>query len=108
MYRRTLAIVVLSSVVLVSGCARASETADAFDVEKLFATSCGWCHSNGGRAAGRGPQLMGTTLSDGEIVRRIVAGSPGKMPGFGATFKDVELLAIIKYIRELKPEGAPK
>ena len=25
-----------------------------FDVEQLFATTCGWCHSDGGRAAGKG------------------------------------------------------
>ena len=75
-----------------------------FNAEALFATSCGWCHHNGGREAGKGPQLMGTTLSDGEIVRRIVAGIPGKMPAFSTTFNDEQLLAIVKYIRELKPK----
>jgi hypothetical protein len=25
------------------------------DVPQLFATTCGWCHSDGGRAAGKGP-----------------------------------------------------
>jgi hypothetical protein len=29
-----------------------------FDVEQLFATTCGFCHSDGGRASGRGPQFM--------------------------------------------------
>ena len=29
-----------------------------FDVGQLFASTCGFCHSDGGRAAGRGPQLM--------------------------------------------------
>ena len=81
----------------------ASGAGGAFDVEALFATSCGWCHSSGGRAPGRGPKLMGTTLSDGEIVRRIVTGKPGAMPAFATTFNDAQLLAIIKYIRELKP-----
>src|SRR4029077_4619291 len=33
------------------------------DVRKLFAGTCGWCHSDGGRAPGKGPQLMGTTLT---------------------------------------------
>jgi mono/diheme cytochrome c family protein len=31
-----------------------------FSAEQLFATTCGWCHSDGGRAAGKGPQLMDT------------------------------------------------
>ena len=75
-----------------------------FNTEALFATSCGWCHHNGGREAGKGPPLMGTTLSDGEIIRRIVAGSPGKMPAFSTTFNEEQLLAIVRYIRELKPK----
>src|SRR5438552_19186705 len=41
------------------------------DVEKLFAGTCGWCHANAGRTAGKGPQLMGTTLTDAEIINRI-------------------------------------
>jgi hypothetical protein len=28
------------------------------NVDQLFATTCGWCHSDGGRVAGKGPQLM--------------------------------------------------
>jgi mono/diheme cytochrome c family protein len=78
------------------------------DVEKLFANVCGWCHSNGGRAAGKGPQLMGTTLTDAEITRRIMLGKPGAMPAFAGAFNGDQINAIVKYIRELKPEGAPK
>ena len=78
----------------------------AFDVHKLFANTCGWCHSGGGRVAGKGPQLMGTARSDAEIVNRIKNGKPGAMPAFGSTFDDAQLQAIVKYIRELKPEGA--
>jgi mono/diheme cytochrome c family protein len=76
-----------------------------FDVEKLFASTCGWCHSNAGRTAGRGPQLMGTTLTDAEIVRRIKTGKTGAMPAFGAQFTDAQIAAIVRYIRDLKPEG---
>ena len=72
------------------------------DVNKLFAGTCGWCHSNGGRTAGKGPQLMGTTLSDAEIANRIKNGKAGAMPGFGSTFSDDDIKGIIKYIRELK------
>jgi mono/diheme cytochrome c family protein len=79
-----------------------------FDVEKLFANVCGWCHSNGGRTAGKGPQLMGTTLTDAEITRRIMLGKTGAMPAFGGQFNGDQINAIIKYIRDLKPDGAPK
>ncbi len=79
-----------------------------FDVEKLFANTCGWCHSGGGRVAGKGPQLMGTTLTDAEIVQRIMLGKPGAMPAFAGAFGGDQITAIIKYIRELKPEGTGK
>jgi len=73
-----------------------------FDVPKLFATSCGWCHLGGGRVAGKGPQLMGTTKTDAEIVSRIVNGKTGQMPAFGSTFSGEQLQAIVAYIRGLK------
>ena len=41
------------------------------DVQQLFATTCGWCHSDGGRTAGKGPQLMNTKRSDDFIRNRI-------------------------------------
>lgn len=84
----------------------ASQAGTPFDVGRLFASTCGWCHSNGGRVAGKGPQLMGTARSDAEIINRIKNGKAGAMPAFGSTFDDAQLQAIVKYIRELKPEGA--
>ena len=72
------------------------------DVNKLFAGTCGWCHSNGGRTAGKGPKLAGTTLTDAEIASRIKNGKAGAMPAFGSTFSDDDIKAIIKYIRDLK------
>ena len=79
-----------------------------FDVEKLFAGTCGWCHSNAGRTAGRCPQLMGTAMTDGEIVSRITVGKPGAMPAFGSAFSSEEMRAIVAYIRGLKPDAAAK
>jgi mono/diheme cytochrome c family protein len=76
----------------------------SLDVPQLFATTCGWCHSDGGRAAGKGPQLMNTQRSDDFIRTRIKLGKEGAMPAFGATFNDADIDAIIKYIRSLKPE----
>jgi mono/diheme cytochrome c family protein len=78
-------------------------SAAGFDVNQLFAGSCGWCHLKGGRENGKGPKLMGTTLTDAEIVSRIRNGKPGQMPAFGAAFSDEQMKAIVAYIRELKP-----
>ena len=79
-------------------------SAAGFDVNKLFANTCGWCHSAGGRVPGKGPQLMGTTLTDEQIAYRIKHGKQGAMPAFGSTFDDAQIAAIIAYIRALKPE----
>lgn len=79
----------------------ATASPPGFDVSKLFAGSCGWCHSRGGRDAGKGPMLMGTALSDAQIIARIRSGKPGQMPAFA--FTDEQLVAIVAYIRALKP-----
>jgi mono/diheme cytochrome c family protein len=73
------------------------------NVEQLFATTCGFCHSSGGRAAGKGPQLMNTQRSDDFLQNRIKNGKEGAMPAFGVIFTDAQIGEIIKYIRELKP-----
>jgi mono/diheme cytochrome c family protein len=74
------------------------------DVPQLFASTCGWCHSEGGRVAGKGPQLMNTERNDDFIRTRIKLGKQGAMPAFGSTFSDADIDAIIHYIRTLKPE----
>jgi mono/diheme cytochrome c family protein len=74
-----------------------------FDVEALFASTCGWCHSDGGRAAGKGPQLMNSTHDDDYMKNRIKMGKEGAMPAFGAAFSDAQIDEIAKYIRTLKP-----
>ena len=89
-----------------SGTAESAAAATGeINVTTLFANTCGWCHSGAGRIAGKGPQLMGTTLTDTEIVYRIKNGKTGAMPGFGASFTEDQLKAIVKYIRDLKPEA---
>ena len=77
-----------------------------FNVEKLFANSCGWCHSSAGRVAGKGPQLMNTTLTDAQIIYRVKNGKIAAMPAFGASFSDEQMTAIVKYIRDLKPDAS--
>ena len=74
------------------------------DVPQLFATTCGWCHSDGGRAEGKGPQLMNSKRSDDFIRNRIKTGKEGKMPAFGASFSDADIDDILAYIRALKPD----
>ena len=75
------------------------------DVQTLFATTCSFCHGDGGRAAGKGPQLMDTQRSDDFLRDRIKNGKEGAMPAFGQIFGDGDVDAIVRYIRELKPEG---
>src|SRR3954447_18220665 len=73
------------------------------DVEQLFAGTCGFCHADGGRAAGRGPQLMDSPRDDDFLRNRIKTGKNGAMPAFGAAFTDAQIDEIIKHIRSLKP-----
>ena len=75
------------------------------DAHALFASTCGFCHGDGGRSAGKGPQLMDTQRSDEFLRDRIKNGKEGAMPAFGEMLSDADVDAIIKYIRELKPEG---
>ena len=73
-----------------------------FDVEQVFAGTCGFCHSDGGRAAGKGPQLMGTSRDDSFIAFRIMNGKEGRMPAFGSALTGEQVLDVIAYIRSLK------
>jgi mono/diheme cytochrome c family protein len=68
----------------------------------MFATSCGFCHQNGGRAAGRGPKLAGTARDDDFLAQRIRKGKPGAMPAFGGAFSESQIMAIVAYIRALE------
>src|SRR6201984_3306489 len=74
-----------------------------FNAEQLFATTCGWCHSDGGRAAGKGPQLMDTQRSADFIRNRIKNGKGGGMPAFDASLSDAQIDQSVKYMRAPKP-----
>ena len=67
----------------------------------MFATTCGFCHQDGGRAAGRGPKLSKSERSDEFIIERIKNGKMGSMPAFGSVFSDGQIIAILAYIRGL-------
>jgi len=98
----------LAALLAVSTSPRAQQPAppaqdEQLDVGQLFATTCGWCHSDGGRAAGRGPQLMDSKRDDEFMRNRIKHGKEGAMPAFGAAFSDAQIDEMVKYIRALKP-----
>jgi len=88
-----------------AGTASAPAQADAspndIDGQQMFATTCGFCHQDGGRAAGRGPKLSKTERSDEFIIERIKKGKMGAMPAFGSVFSDGQIIAILAYIRGL-------
>jgi mono/diheme cytochrome c family protein len=74
---------------------------DDLDGEQVFLNICGFCHQDGGRAAGRGPKLSKSERSDEFIIERIKKGKPGAMPAFGSVFSDGQIIAILAYIRGL-------
>ena len=73
------------------------------DIEggQMFATTCGFCHQDGGRHAGKGPKLSKSERSDEYIVERIKKGKVGAMPAYGSVFSDGQIIAILAYIRGL-------
>ena len=73
------------------------------DIEggKMFATTCGYCHQDGGRHPGRGPKLSKSERSDEYLIDRIKKGKVGAMPAYGAVFSDGQIIAILAYIRGL-------
>jgi len=68
---------------------------------------CGYCHEDGGRKAGKCPQLMDTPRDDNFVLTRIATGSEGRMPAFGAALTGPDFQALLAYIRSLKPEAKP-
>jgi mono/diheme cytochrome c family protein len=108
MTRLVLRAVVLYAGMLAAGiaplAAQGAPDETSADGEKLFATSCGWCHAEGGREAGKGPKLAGTQRSDEFIINRVKHGKPGQMPGFAAMLNDDQIASLIRYIRGLPSE----
>jgi mono/diheme cytochrome c family protein len=81
----------------------AADKAPEFSAHSTFSNICGFCHEDGGRRAGKGPQLMGTDKTDDQIFNRIKFGKPGRMAAFGGVFNDEQIKQLIVYIRNLKP-----
>jgi mono/diheme cytochrome c family protein len=72
---------------------------------QIFANTCGFCHQDGGRVAGRGPKLAGTERTDEYILNRIRVGKEGAMPAYGRAFSEAQLRALVAYIRSLKDDA---
>jgi len=85
----------------------AADTAPAFSPKNTFRNICGFCHENYGRKAGKGPQLMGSQLSDEQIFDRIKNGKPGRMAAFGGNFTDDQIHQLVAFIRALRPDVDP-
>jgi mono/diheme cytochrome c family protein len=99
-----IAAIALSLAATASLAAKKSQTMSDEEVAGLFASTCGFCHQEGGRVPGKGPQLMDTKRSDAFIVSRIKHGKEGYMPAFGQALTDGQIKGIVHYIRNLKPE----
>lgn len=70
---------------------------------QVFAShGCGYCHENGGKSAGKGPQLMETARDDSFITFRVMNGKEGRMPSFSGSIDGDQLTDLIAYIRSLK------
>jgi len=111
MHRNRLVVLAVVSAFAAGGTgwlARADTKPPAGDAAKgaqLFvAEGCGWCHSSGGRTAGKGPQLADTKRDDNFIIFRITNGKEGAMPAFGTALKQAQIADLIAYIRSLKPQ----
>lgn len=78
------------------------------DVKSTFRNVCGFCHSNYGRHASKGPQLMNSERSDEFLFNRIKNGLPGRMAAFGSIYSDDDTRKIVKFIRSLKPGEEPQ
>ena len=80
---------------------QAEASPNAIDGKKMFTSTCGFCHQDGGRHAGRGPKLSKSERSDEFMIERIKKGKVGAMPAFGAVFNDAQIGALMAYIRGL-------
>jgi mono/diheme cytochrome c family protein len=98
-----LAAAVLAAVATDSA-ALAAESMNDKRAAELFASTCGFCHENGGRVAGKGPKLAGSARSDAFIVNRIKEGKEGAMPAFDGALSNNQIKGILHYIRNLKSE----
>jgi ubiquinol-cytochrome c reductase cytochrome b subunit len=72
---------------------------------------CRNCHALGGVGGRRGPDLttVGTRLTGGQLIDQISNGTPGggNMPAYGKEISPVEMTALVEFLENLRPAGAP-
>ena len=67
----------------------------------LFDRNCAHCHGDDARGD-EGPSLYDRRKTDTRITRIIKEGIKGEMPKFGTKLNDVDIQALIAYLRTLK------
>jgi ubiquinol-cytochrome c reductase cytochrome b subunit len=73
--------------------------------------NCRNCHALLGTGGQRGPDLttVGTRLTRGQLIDQISNGTPGggNMPAYGKQISPAEMTALVEFLENLRPEGAP-
>ena len=67
----------------------------------LFDHNCAHCHGDDARGD-EGPSLYDLSKTDARITRIVKEGIKGEMPRFGTKLNDVDIQALIAYLRTLK------
>jgi ubiquinol-cytochrome c reductase cytochrome b subunit len=72
---------------------------------------CRNCHALEGKGGQRGPDLtaVGTRLTRGQLTDQVSNGTPGggNMPAYGKQISPAEMTALIAFLHDLRPPGAP-
>ncbi len=79
--------------------------------------NCRNCHALEGVGGRRGPDLttVGTRLTHDQLIDQISNGTPsgignpggGNMPAYGKEINDVEMIALVAFLENLRPPGEP-
>lgn len=67
----------------------------------LFERNCARCHGDDARGD-EGPTLYNLAMSDARIAQRIKEGVKDEMPKFDSKLNDVDIAALIAFLRTLK------
>jgi ubiquinol-cytochrome c reductase cytochrome b subunit len=73
--------------------------------------TCRNCHALDGIGGKRGPDLtaVGTRLTHDQLIDQVSNGTPGggNMPAYGKQISPPEMTALVAFLEELRPAGAP-
>jgi ubiquinol-cytochrome c reductase cytochrome b subunit len=74
--------------------------------------NCRNCHALLGTGGQRGPDLttVGTRLTRDQLIDQISNGTPGggNMPAYGKQISPAEMTALVEFLENLRPAGAPR